>query len=103
MIMRKHLVILILAVFAFVAVTGTALARGPQEETYKTKSPGGTITGIIMKTDDGLAIKATDGKEYLVQGQDLSAMVGKKVTVTGKISQSPSKKVLTVESVKEAK
>jgi len=101
--MRKHVVVLILAVFAFVAVAGTAVARGPEETTYKTKVKSGTITGVIMKTDDGLAIKAADGKEYLVQGQDLSAMVGKKVTVTGKISQPPSKKVVTVESVKEAK
>ena len=101
--MRKHVVVLILAVFAFVAVAGTAVARGPQEQSYKTKSESGTITGVIMKTDDGLAIKATDGKEYLVHGQDLSAMVGKKVTVTGKISQPLPKNVVTVESVKEAK
>ena len=101
--MRKHLVVLILAVFAFVAVAGTAVARGPQEETYKTKSQGGTLTGVVVNTADGLAIKAADGKEYLVQGQDLSAMVGKKVTVTGKVSQPPSKKIVTVESVKEAK
>lgn len=101
--MRKHLVVLILAVFAFVAVAGTAMARGPEEITYKTKAKSGTITGVVINTGEGLAIKAADGKEYLVQGQDLSAMVGKKVTVAGKVAQPPSKKVVTVESVQEAK
>ena len=100
--MRKHVVVLILAVFAFVAVAGTAVARGPQEQSYKTSNVG-TLTGVVVNTAEGLAIKATDGKEYLVQGQDLSAMVGKKVTVAGKISQPKAKKVVTVESVKEAK
>ena len=97
--MRKHLTVLVLAVFAFVAVAGTAVARGPQEPGSKAN----TITGVVVNTADGLAIKAADGKEYLVHGKDLSAMVGKKVTVTGKISQPLPKNVVTVESVKEAK
>ena len=102
--MRKHLAVLILAVFALVAAVGPAAARGPKEwPGYKVTSDSSTITGVVMNTADGLAIKATDGKEYLVHGQDLSAMVGKKVTVTGKISQPLPKNVVTVESVKEAK
>jgi len=102
--MRKHLAVLILTVFALVAVVGPAAARGPKEwPGYKALSDSSTITGVVANTDDGLAIKAADGKEYLVHGKDLSAMVGKKVTVTGKISQPLPKNVVTVESVKEAK
>jgi hypothetical protein len=59
------------------------------------------ITGTVQQTDQGIVISADDGASYLVQGQDLSAMVGKTLKATGTLEEGASGKTLTVTSVEE--
>ena len=75
-------------VIAFVAVVGCATAEDS------------TITGMVEQTDNGVILMADEG-EFIVAGQDLSAMVGKKVTVTGTVMDSDAGKTITVISVEE--
>ena len=44
-----------------------------------------TITGTVEKNDQGLVLKSSDGDYVyrLVENQDLSAMIGKRVEVSG--------------------
>ena len=58
------------------------------------------ITGTVEKTDAGLIIKAGEA-DYLVAGQDLSSMVGKKVKATGTVAEAQGQKTLTVTSFSE--
>jgi hypothetical protein len=58
------------------------------------------ITGTVEESDAGLIIKA-DEANYLVAGQDLSAMVGKRVKATGMVAEAEGQKTLTVTSFSE--
>lgn len=75
-------------IIAFVAVVGCATAEDS------------TITGMVEQTDNGVMIKAEDG-DYMVAGEDLTPMVGKKVTVTGTVAESDAGKIITVMAVEE--
>jgi hypothetical protein len=59
-----------------------------------------SVTGTIQQGDSGLVLQAADG-EYILAGQDLSDMVGKKIKVTGTIADSDAGKTLTVMSFEE--
>jgi hypothetical protein len=59
-----------------------------------------SVTGTIEQGDNGLVLQAADG-EYILAGQDLSDMVGKKIKVTGTIEDSDAGKTLTVTSFEE--
>jgi hypothetical protein len=59
-----------------------------------------SVTGTIQQGDNGLVLQADDG-EYILAGQDLSDMVGKKIKVTGTIADSDAGKTLTVMSFEE--
>jgi hypothetical protein len=59
-----------------------------------------SVTGTIQQGDNGLVLQADDG-EYILAGQDLSDMVGKKIKVTGTIEDSDAGKTLTVMSFEE--
>jgi len=58
-----------------------------------------SITGTVEKTDQGIVISADDGSTYMVEGKDLSDMVGKSVKATGTLAEGASGKTLTVISV----
>lgn len=58
-----------------------------------------SITGTVEKTDQGIVISADDGATYMVQGHDLSSMVGKTVKATGTLAESESGKMLTITSI----
>jgi hypothetical protein len=93
MVMRKHLGVLILAVFAFVAVVGVAgpaAARGPRDLNWWSEQPPTkcTITGLVERTDHGLSLVTSGGREYVLTGKDLSSEVGDQVAVTGKLSKN---------------
>ncbi len=62
-----------------------------------------TITGLVEEGDQGIVLSADDGETYVVQGQDLSAMVGKNVKATGTLSEGSSGKTITISSVEEIK
>jgi hypothetical protein len=57
---------------------------------------------MVEKGKMGMMLKAADG-EYMLAGQDMSKMVGKKVTCMGTVAEKEGKKTLTVTSAKEAK
>ena len=59
------------------------------------------ISGTVEDTDSGIVITSDTG-EYTVSGQDLSAMIGKKVKVTGAVEESGGRYMIRVESVSEA-
>lgn len=59
-----------------------------------------SVTGTIQQGDSGLILQADDG-EYILAGQDLSDLVGKKIKVTGTIADSDAGKTLTVMSFEE--
>ena len=61
------------------------------------------ITGMVEQTDQGIVISADNGETYMVQGQDLSSMVGKNVKAMGTLAESESGKTLNVTSVEEIK
>ena len=91
--MRKHLAVLILALFAFVAVVGVvgpAAARGPKDLHWWSEQPPTkcTITGLVERTDNGLSLFTSGGHEYKITGRDLSSEVGEKVAVTGEFSKN---------------
>jgi len=62
-----------------------------------------TISGTVEKGDNGIVISTDDGQSYAVQGQDLSAMVGKTVKATGMLEESASGKTINVTMVEEVK
>jgi hypothetical protein len=62
-----------------------------------------TITGVVKQTDQGVVISADDGANYLVQGKNLSAMVGKTLKATGTLAESDKGKVITITQIEEVK
>jgi hypothetical protein len=58
-----------------------------------------SVTGTIVKTDQGIVISADDGDTYIVMGKDLSEMVGQTVKATGTLAESQEGKTLTVISI----
>lgn len=89
---RKQLFWKLLAVVAVVGLLLASNALAADEE---------TISGTIMETDQGLVLSTDDGATFKVEGQDLSDMVGKNVTVTGTLTESESGKTITVINVEE--
>jgi hypothetical protein len=61
-----------------------------------------SITGTVVKTDNGFVIAAADGESYNVMGADLSKLVGQAVKATGTLEESPSGKTFTIVSVEPA-
>ena len=55
-----------------------------------------SVTGTVEKTDQGIVIASDDGATYRVEGQDLSAMVGKTVRAIGTLSEKDGGKTLTI-------
>lgn len=60
------------------------------------------IQGTVEQTDSGVVIVADDA-QYIVVGEDLSAMVGKTVAVTGTVEDTQEGKTIKVMAVKEIK
>jgi hypothetical protein len=98
--MRKHILILTLAAFALIAVMGVAgpaAATGPKAwPGYNSRWDASTITGVVERTGNGIAIYSGGGHEYMVSGKDLSKLVGKKVVVTGELSKTGGKDTIAV-------
>ncbi|MGD9368967.1 MAG: DUF5818 domain-containing protein [Desulfobacteraceae bacterium] len=89
---RKQLFWKLLAVVAVVGMLLATNAAAADEE---------TISGTIMKTDQGIVLSADDGATFKIEGQDLSDLVGKNVAVTGTLSEGESGKTITVIDVEE--
>jgi TRAP-type uncharacterized transport system substrate-binding protein len=92
---RKFSVRLLLCALLVLAVV-TAVACTKQS------TPTNEITGTVEQTDQGVVITSEgEGGQYLVAGQDLSAMVGKKVKASGTVTEAEGRKTITVTSVTE--
>lgn len=61
--------------------------RGPTE-----------LAGIVMETEKGVSL-VTDTDTFLVAGQDLSGMVGKRIKVTGTITTAEESQIIEVLTV----
>ena len=90
---RKHLMWKLLAIVTIIGLLTVAGAMAAEE----------TLTGTIEQSDQGIVLSADDGETYMVQGQDLSDMVGKSVKATGTLAEGTSGKTITVSSVEEIK
>jgi len=90
---RNHLVWKLLAVITIIGLLSVAGAMAAEE----------TVTGVIEQGDQGIVLSADDGETYMVQGQDLSGMVGKSVKATGTLAEGMSGKTITITSVEEIK
>ncbi|MCK8601193.1 hypothetical protein [Desulfoferrobacter suflitae] len=58
------------------------------------------ITGTVIQTEEGIIIEADDG-DYLVEGRDLSDMIGKFVEATGRVTETEEGYVISVEQFEE--
>jgi hypothetical protein len=89
---NRGLIVVFLSVFVFLAMASlNNLYAAGQEE---------IVAGTVVQTDEGIIIEAEDG-DYLVQGKDLSDMVGKAVEVTGIITETDQGYVIQVKKVEE--
>ncbi len=87
----------------------TAQQQGEQAQQQQTEQQGQTaqqeqagqteeVSGTVVKTDEGIALFSDQGN-YMVEGKDLSEMIGKNVKVTGTVQENQGQKVINVSSV----
>ena len=69
----------------------------PQDQSDEAMEPT-EFDGTIAKTKSGLSLKTGSG-EFMIEGQDLSDMVGKKVKVVGAIEESKSGQKIHITAV----
>lgn len=89
---NRGLIVVFLSVCVFLAMASlnNSFAAGQEE----------IVAGTVVQTDEGIIIEAEDG-DYLVQGKDLSDMVGKAVEVTGIITETDQGYVIEVKKAEE--
>lgn len=56
------------------------------------------ISGTIVKTEEGIAL-FSDAGNFMIAGQEMDALVGKNVKVTGTIDEGTGKPIINVTSV----
>jgi hypothetical protein len=69
----------------------------PQDQSDEAMKPT-EFDGTIAKTKSGLSLKTGAG-EFMIEGQDLSDMVGKKVKVVGALEESESGQKIHITAV----
>ncbi|MDJ0780715.1 MAG: hypothetical protein QNJ22_02025 [Desulfosarcinaceae bacterium] len=69
-----------------------------QQAVTETQEGPAELSGIVMETEKGIAL-VTDTDTYLVAGQDLTGMMGKRIKVTGTITDVEESQVLEVMTV----
>jgi predicted small secreted protein len=107
--MKRYLSVLLVVLLASALVAGPALAQGIGSSGSKSGSGGSgpvmeqtQLTGTVANSPDGIVINAADGS-YRVSGQDLSSLVGKKITATGEVSTAEGWHYIFVRSYAEVK
>ncbi len=81
------------ALFLFAGMSfqaNQALASGKEAKQVE-------IFGTVQNSPGGFVVMS-EGKQYLLEGQDLSSMKGKMVTIKGTVTEEGGKKVLHVTS-----
>ena len=90
--MRRRNKLMILTICAvFFCISATAFAMVAQE----------SVTGEVVTSSSGYAIVAEDGGWYLVEGCDVSGLVGKTVQASGTISEEGGVKTINVTAIEE--
>lgn len=89
---RLETIYLLVLLFILAGLAGAVSVKAAAEEEV--------ITGMVVKTEQGLAIAADDG-DYLIKGRDLSNMEGKMVEATGMVSEIGKVRVIYVTSFEE--
>ena len=112
--MKKYFILLVCALVTFTFATLTVEAQNQtgfgfgsktgdtiegSKQGLAPKTTQAEITGTVKKTYAGLVINTVDG-QYILYGEDLASMVGKRVTVTGEVSQLRGRKRIFVTSFK---
>lgn len=94
--MKNWRLLVCLLSLVFFVVAGTAC-----QETGAAKNA--TFRGALYKNSDGSGLfMRAGGKRYEIESQqDLTALVGKMVTLTGAVSENAGKYSVVVNSVKE--
>jgi hypothetical protein len=87
--MKRNLMKLV-ALLLVIGLMGASLAVAADEK---------AITGTVQQTDKGFVISADAGEVYDVQGQDVSAMVGKQVKAIGTLKEGSDGKTLNVTKI----
>ncbi len=98
----KKLIALVLCAAFIGLVPSTGMVLAKEQKASMQGEMQKEVTGTVEKSDAGLIIKADEG-DYLVAGQDLSAMVGKRVKATGMVAEAMGHKTITVMSCSEVK
>lgn len=80
-----------LAIVLFMAAFSACQQGGPHTA---------ELRGAVQNGADGLYVRS-GGKLYHIEGQDLTAMVGKMVTINGTVSESNGKYTISVTSFAE--
>lgn len=83
------------------ATTTAEPSQAAQQATGQELSQTMQISGLVEEADDGIVI-VTDLGKYSVLGQDLSAMIGKTVKVTGAVKEADGQYTIDVLSVSES-
>jgi hypothetical protein len=87
--MKRNLMKLV-ALILVIGLMGASLAVAADEK---------AITGTVQQTDKGFVISSDAGEVYDVQGQDVSAMVGKQVKAIGTLEEGAGGKTLNVTAI----
>lgn len=104
--LSTYLAIIGCAVLLLVACTEqNPVTTGRVKQTESQSSPQvarspvpAEVDGTLTQTEKGLAI-VTDTGTYILAGQDLTDMLGKKVKITGAIAEASAGRVIRVMSV----
>ncbi len=86
----------LLALVVFVCFTTVSLSTHAMAAEAKTT----LVEGVLQKVDGQYQVQGRKGT-FAVTGQDFSALEGKMVQATGKMTRGPKGDVLKVESIKE--
>jgi hypothetical protein len=97
--MKLFKVVICTMMMALFLVAGTAF-QGNQATAAGKEAKEVEIFGTVQNSPNGFIIMS-EGKQYRIEGQDLSSMKGKMVTVKGTISEEGGKRVVNVTSAAE--
>jgi hypothetical protein len=94
--MKLFKVVICTMMIALFLVGGTAF-QGNQAMAAGKEAKEVEIFGTVQNSPNGFVIMS-EGKQYRLEGQDLSNMKGKMVTVKGTVTEEGGKRVLNVTS-----
>ena len=94
--MKLFRALICMMMIAFFLVAGAAF-QGNQAMAAGKEAKEVEIFGTVQNSPNGFVIMS-EGKQYRLEGQDLSSMKGKMVTVKGTVTEEGGKRVLKVTS-----